>query len=586
MADVDMPTPAPQAVAKPVVCVVGAGTAALEGLLCARQGLGADAQLRLIAPDAEFRYRPMSRQSPFRPAPEQALAIGDLVAQTGAAWIRERADFVDDSQRTVLTRDGETVPYDFLLLALGARQARTLRGGYVWRRGGDPGVLDRVIAELVAGETRSVAIVVPRGARWPLPAYELALVLAWTAAGSGARIVLLTAEEQPLGALGAQASSLVRGELHDAGVETVLGVEVVDQPAPGRPVGGARARRAGANGVGARRAGADDVGAGGTGAGGARARGAGAGRSEADDVGADAADVVVLREELGERSDPLLAKPSDPARVRLTDGSLAEFDRLISLPTVIGPVIAGVPTDDAGFVEVDADLRVCGSERIWAVGGCIAAALEHSALSACQADAAIAAIAAAAGDGDGERAGGGQDGAFDDEPRRDHAGAPGGERDPVAPPELTGVLLRGQRERWLAENPPGTREPSTRCLWWPPGRAVGRMLAERIAAWNPAVDSAMPDMPDGLVIRVPVAIGGSGRPSPATSTPVGADVRAARLQDIDNRQILAIRRRELAAEEELRSLSAGLDALAARQRQTVRELQRHGYLRDRVVRRG
>ncbi|HYB22508.1 MAG TPA: FAD/NAD(P)-binding oxidoreductase [Solirubrobacteraceae bacterium] len=502
--------------AKPIVCVIGAGTAALEGLLCARETFGAAAQLRLVAPDDEFRYRPMSRDSLFRPAREQALAIAELVAQAGAAWTTDRADFIDDSAGTVVTRDGETVDYDFLLLAPGARPARTLRHGFVWQRGGDPGFLDRIIRELAAGETRSVAVAVPRGARWPLPAYELALVLAWTSAGSDARIVLLTAEEQPLGALGAQASEAVTRQLEDAGVETIAGVEVVDQP-------------------------------------------------EHDGQPQDAAGVILLPEQLSGRPDPLIAKPSDPARVRLADGSQAEFDRLISLPTVIGPIIAGVPTDAAGFIEIDADLRVCGSERIWAAGGCVAAALEHSALSARQADAAIAAIATS------------HDGTREGEP------APTGPLQPTGVLELTGVLLTGQRERWLAENPPGTQEPSTRCLWWPPGRAVGRMLAERIAAWNPAIDSALPDLPDGVVIRAPVVLGCSGRHTPATSTPVSADVRAARLRDIENRQLLAIRRRELAAEAELRSLSAGLQTLATRQQQTVRELQQHGYLRDRAV---
>ncbi|HUN79427.1 MAG TPA: FAD/NAD(P)-binding oxidoreductase [Solirubrobacteraceae bacterium] len=532
-------------ISKPTICIVGAGTAALEGLLCARQRFGADARLRLIAPDSEFRYRPMSLRSPFRPAREQALAIGELVAQAGGTWTRARADFVEDSQRTVITRDGDVVDYDFLLLAPGGRAARTLRGGYVWQRGGDPGVLDRVIAGLAAGDSRSVAVTVPRGARWPLPAYELALVLAWTTAGSGARIVLLTAEEQPLHALGAKATALVVGELREAGVETVTGVEVMDQPTQDRELGAA-------------------------------------------------ADVVLLREELEEKPDPLTATPSDPARVRLSDGSQAEFDHLISLPTIIGPVIAGVPTDAAGFIEVDAALRVCASERIWAVGGCIAAALEHSALSACQADAAIAAIAAVAREGaaprDGVPNGDGtspRDGApaGDSRSARDgaHGRAAAGEPQASRPPELTGVLLRGQRGRWLAENPPGTREPSTRCLWWPPGRAVGRMLAERIAAWNPSVDSTLSGHPDGLVVRVPIALGCSGRETAATSTPVSADVRTARLQDIDNRQLLAIRRRERDAEAELRSLSAGLRELAAGQRQTIRELQRHGYLRDRAV---
>jgi hypothetical protein len=213
-----------------------------------------------------------------------------------------------------------------------------------------------------------------------------------------------------------------------------------------------------------------------------------------------------------------------------------------------------VATDAAGFVEVDDDLRVCGSERIWAVGSCIAAALEHSAIAARQADAAIAAIAAIAG-----RAGVGLTSAS------------------VAP-ELTGILLTGRRQRWLEENPLGTRQPSTRCLWWPPGRAVGRVLAQRIAAWDPSVDEALPSEPSGVPIRTPIALGCSAAPSNTTSSAVTPELRAARLRDIQNRQLMAIRRREESAGVEVHALEARLQSLAKHQREAISELQQHGYL--------
>ena len=140
---------------------------------------------------------------------------------------------------------------------------------------------------------------------------------------------------------------------------------------------------------------------------------------------------------------------------------------VIALPTRVGPSLAGVATDATGFVEVDEAFKVRGGERLWAAGSCIAAALEHSALSALQADAAAAAIAHAAGLKAVE------------------------DVDPVPDPlEVTGILLTGQRDRWLAENPVGTREPSTHCLWWPSGRAVGHMLARQIASWESVCPSA------------------------------------------------------------------------------------------------
>jgi sulfide:quinone oxidoreductase len=489
-------------VARTVVCVVGAGTAGLEGLLAARQQLGANVELSLIAPEREFRYRPMRAGSLFRPSPERGLAIADLVAQIGATWVVDRASVVREAERSVLTRDGDVVGFDFLLLAPGARSRRALRQGYVWERGADPSFLDQIILDLVAGKVRSVAVAIPRGARWPLPAYELALVLAWTAMRTDATVTLITAEPKPVGGLGRAATDMVVGELDAAGVETVCGVDLVDAPQP-------------------------------------------------DSGPRDLGGVILVPERAADEADALIGKPTSPARVRLGTGSTAIFDRLISLPTVIGPLIGGVAADAGGFVEVDEALKVCGSQRVWAAGGCIAAALEHSALAAQQADAAIAAIAVANGAGP---------------PRSSGA------------PELTGILLSGQRDQWLAENPLGTHEPSTRCLWWPPGRAVGRMLAQRIAAWDPSVREELPSLPPGLVIRAPVALGCRDRTFVAEGTEVSAKVRTARMHDIENRQLRAIERRERAADAELRALSDRLQRLAAHQQHVTRELQQHGYL--------
>jgi sulfide:quinone oxidoreductase len=497
-------------VGRAVVCVVGGGTAGLEGLLAARAELGDEHDLLLLAPEREFRYRPMSRRALFRPARERGLPMADVVARARARWIPERVDVVDESTRRLTTRDGDRVAFDYVLLAPGARAGRALRQGHVWRRGEDPAFLDRLLADLAQGRVRSVAVAVPRGARWPLPAYELALVLGWSASPRGARVVLATAEQAPLRTLGREAGQLVARELAEAGVETIAGVEPVDR---------AQVLE---------------------------------GRVPAEDDPVE----LLLAPEREAGAGALMAEPTHPARVEAGAARHESFDRLISLATTMGPFIGGVATDAAGFVEVDDTLRVCGSERVWAVGACVSCALEHSALAACQADVAVAAIAAAAGES--------------------HA-AP----EELRVPELTGLLLSEQRERWLAENPPGTVEPSTRCLWWPPGRAVGRMLAGEIEALDPELGVDLGEHPSGLAVHVPVALGCDLEPAAGAAPPPSEDVRAARLRDLENRQLLAIRRRELAADAEVRELSARLGALRQHQRKAIAELRRHGYLRDR-----
>lgn len=497
---------------RPAICVVGAGTAGLEGLLAAHAQFGSSADLRVIAPEREFRYRPISDASLFRPAQERGAAISRLAAEIGAIHIRDRVATVNQTERWIETRSGDLIDFDYLLIAPGAQQERSLRQGYVWERGRDPGFLDDVLAVLRHSRSPTrVAVIVPRGARWPVPAYELALVLAWASAGTAAEISLITAEARLLGALGEAATEAITHELEAAGVEAVTGVEVIDAPrddAPHRRLNGA-----------------------------------------------ERADVTLVREGTACDDDVLTGRPAAPMQMHRRVREARTFEFVIALPSRVGPSLAGVATDATGFVEVDEAFKVRGGERLWAAGSCIAAALEHSALSALQADAAAASIAHASGLKADEDA------------------------DPVPNPlEVTGILLTGQRDRWLAENPVGTREPSTHCLWWPSGRAVGHMLARQIASWEPSVQMLLPDYRDGVQVRVPVVLGQDTTLPRTAGVAVDDEVRNARRRDLENRQLMAVERCEREAAEELRTLSSGLDALAVQQRQVVASLRQHGYL--------
>lgn len=498
--------------ARPVICVVGAGTAGLEGLLAAHAQFGSSADLRVIAPEREFRYRPISDASLFRPARERGAAITRLAAEIGATHIRDRVAAVSQTDRCIETRDGDLIGFDYLLIAPGGRQERSLQQGYVWERGCDPGFLDHVLGVVRHRSTPTrVAVIVPRGARWPVPAYELALVLAWASTGTAAKISLITSEPRLLGALGDAATEAITQELEAAGVEAITGVEVIDAPR-------------------------DDA-------------------TQRKLHGVERADVTLVGEGIVSDDDVLTGTPTAPTQMHQRVRQARTFEFLIALPTRVGPSLAGVATDATGFVEVDEGFRVRGSERLWAAGSCIAAALEHSALSALQADAAAAAIAHAAGVK-----------AMDD-------------ADSIPdPPEVTGILLTGQRDRWLAENPSGTREPSTHCLWWPSGRAVGHLLARQIASWESAVQVFLPGHPDGVPIRVPVALGKDTTLPRTVGGLRDDDVRNARRRDLENRQLMAVERCEREAAEELRALSTGLDALAVHERQVVASLRQHGYL--------
>jgi sulfide:quinone oxidoreductase len=81
-----------------------------------------------------------------------------------------------------------------------------------------------------------------------------------------------------------------------------------------------------------------------------------------------------------------------------------EAQRILALPVLRGRRVPGVPTDDAGFIDVDEHCRVRGLEGVWAVGDATAFPVKSGGFAAEQADVAATDIAAAAGVEVGPRA--------------------------------------------------------------------------------------------------------------------------------------------------------------------------------------
>src|SRR5215813_4848315 len=66
------------------VVVAGAGVAALEAALALRAFAGDLVRVELIAPDAEFTYKPLAVAEPYRAAEVQRFPLDPLVTATGA----------------------------------------------------------------------------------------------------------------------------------------------------------------------------------------------------------------------------------------------------------------------------------------------------------------------------------------------------------------------------------------------------------------------------------------------------------------------------------------------------------------------
>jgi sulfide:quinone oxidoreductase len=202
------------------VLIAGGGVAALEAALALRALAGELVDVALLAPEPSFWYRPLATAEPFGLGEVRRFELPELAAAAGATFTPGSLLRVDSGSRLAWTSAG-TLEYDALLVACGAEPAPAVSGAFTFRGPADTDHMRTLLDEIAAGRARRVAFVVPWGAVWSLPIYELALM---TAAFAGARgldgveLTLVTPEEEPLQLFGRAGSHAVRELLDDRGI--------------------------------------------------------------------------------------------------------------------------------------------------------------------------------------------------------------------------------------------------------------------------------------------------------------------------------------------------------------------------------
>jgi sulfide:quinone oxidoreductase len=302
------------------VLIVGGGVAALEATFALRAFGGDRADVTLLAPDREFVYRPMRVREPFGLARARRYPLARIAGDVGAELLTDRFKWLDPDGRVVHTDAGTEIPYDALLLALGARlYARYPNAVTIDDKRMDE-QLHGLIQDIEDGFVHSLVFVIPSGHAWALPAYELALMTAARAYDVSAElaITIVTPEDSPLAIFGQGASEGIARLLEENAITTITSAHC-EVPQRGR---------------------------------------------------------IVINP--GERH--------------------LEADRIVALPELHGPSVAGVPTGaHGGFIPVDTHCRVRGLERVYAAGDATDFAIKHGGIASQQADVAAQAIAALAG---------------------------------------------------------------------------------------------------------------------------------------------------------------------------------------------
>jgi sulfide:quinone oxidoreductase len=216
------------------VVIAGGGVAALEAALALRALAEDRVGVELIAPEPHFWYRPLAVAEPFGLGEVRQFELAELAAAAGATFSLGALTGVDAGGRLAQTFVGSSIPYDVLLVACGAVPTPAVTGALTFRGPADTERIRDLLGEIVAGQVGRVAFVVPWGAVWSLPIYELALMTAAYLAErelDHVELALITPEDEPLQLFGRAGSEAVRELLEARGIAihtSSCPVELVD----------------------------------------------------------------------------------------------------------------------------------------------------------------------------------------------------------------------------------------------------------------------------------------------------------------------------------------------------------------------
>jgi sulfide:quinone oxidoreductase len=203
------------------VLVAGGGVAALEATLALRALAVDRVSVELLAPEPEFWYRPLAVAEPFGLGEVRHFDLAQLAAAAGATFSPGALTRVEAESRQARTSPGGLLAYDALLVACGTVPTPAVPGALTFRGPADAERMRRLLEELAGGQVARLAFVVPWGAVWSLPIYELALMTAAylsDRAPGAVHLLLVTPEEEPLQLFGPAGSLAVRELLAESGI--------------------------------------------------------------------------------------------------------------------------------------------------------------------------------------------------------------------------------------------------------------------------------------------------------------------------------------------------------------------------------
>jgi sulfide:quinone oxidoreductase len=208
------------------VVIAGGGVAALEAMIALSDLAPNRVHVTLVAPGPDFVYRPLKISESFGLGPRVHHPLARAARDFGASYVAAAVESVDPAAHEVRCSGGAVLPYDSLLVALGARGVPAFEHAETIGDDAADETLHGILADLEEGYVKRVAFVAPSSTLWSLPLYELALLTArdaWSMGIDDAQLVVVSAEDRPLGLFGPAAGASVERLLLARSIEFIGG---------------------------------------------------------------------------------------------------------------------------------------------------------------------------------------------------------------------------------------------------------------------------------------------------------------------------------------------------------------------------
>jgi sulfide:quinone oxidoreductase len=197
------------------VVIAGGGVAAVEAALALSEHARDRVALTMLSPDRALSLPPETVAEAVGGQPAARFDLAGIAGDLGVEFVADALEAVDAAEQRVATRHGRELPYDGLLLALGALPGSVLPGAVRFAGGRDVAAVRAALDSLRSAERPAIALVATGGVGWTLPLYDLAFLIAarLDAEGAPRDIAVVTAEAEPLGLFGHTAARAVNREL-------------------------------------------------------------------------------------------------------------------------------------------------------------------------------------------------------------------------------------------------------------------------------------------------------------------------------------------------------------------------------------